>query len=48
MLVSVYYKPSLFNAHAVILFVHIYLNVNELCLNQRAPRRKQFHVASPI
>ena len=31
MLVSVYYKLSLFNAHAMIL---IFMNVNKLCLNQ--------------
>ena len=35
MFVSIYYKPSLFNAHTVILFVHIFMNVNKLCLNQR-------------
>ena len=34
MLVSVYYKLSLFNAHAMILIVHIFMNVNKLCLNQ--------------
>ena len=32
--VSIYYKLSLFNAHTVILIVHIFMNVNKLCLNQ--------------
>ena len=35
MFVSIYYKPSLFNAHTMILIVHISINVNKLCLNQR-------------
>ena len=26
--------PSLFNAHTMILIVHIFMNVNKLCLNQ--------------
>ena len=34
MLVSVYYKFGLLNAHVLIMFVHIYMNVNKLCLNQ--------------
>ena len=34
MFVSIYYKPSLFNAHTMILIVHIFMNVNKLCLNQ--------------
>ena len=34
MFVSIYYKPSLFNAHTVISIVHIFMNVNKLCLNQ--------------
>ena len=34
MLVSVYYKLSLFNVHAMIWFFHIYMNVSKLCLNQ--------------
>ena len=34
MFVSIYYKPSLFKAHAMILIVHIFMNVNKLCLNQ--------------
>ena len=34
MLVSVYYKLNLFNAHAMILIFHIFMNVNKLCLNQ--------------
>ena len=38
MFVSIYYKPSLFNAHTMILIVHIFMNVNKLCLNQK---RKQ-------
>ena len=35
MFVSIYYKPRLFNAHTMILIVHIFMNVNKLCLNQR-------------
>ena len=31
MLVSVYYKPSLFNAHTMILIVHVFMTVNKLC-----------------
>ena len=34
MFVSIYYKPSLFNAHTMILIVHIVMNVYKLCLNQ--------------
>ena len=34
MFVSIYYKPSLFNAHTLILIVHIFMNVNKFCLNQ--------------
>ena len=34
MFLSIYYKPSLFNAHTMILTVHIFMNVNKLCLNQ--------------
>ena len=34
MFVSIYYKPTLFSAHTVILIVHIFMNVNKLCLNQ--------------
>ena len=34
MFVSIYYKPSLFNAHTMILIFHIFMNVNKLCLNQ--------------
>ena len=34
MLVSIYYKISLFNAHTMILIFHIFMNVNKLCLNQ--------------
>ena len=33
MLVSIYYKPSLFYAHTMILIVHIFMTVNKLCLN---------------
>ena len=36
MFVSIYYKPSLFNAHTMILIVHIFMNVNKLCLNQKS------------
>ena len=32
MFVSIYYKPSLFNAHTMILIVHIFMNVNKLGL----------------
>ena len=38
MFVSIYYKPSLFNAHTMILIVHIFMNVNKLCLNQSQSR----------
>ena len=34
MFVSIYYEPSLFNAHTMIFIVHIFMNVNKLCLNQ--------------
>ena len=34
MFASIYYKPSLFNAHTMILIVHIFMNVNKPCLNQ--------------
>ena len=34
MFVSICYKPSLFNVHTMILIVHIFMNVNTLCLNQ--------------
>ena len=34
MFVSIYYMPSLFNAHTMIFIVHIFMNVNKLCLNQ--------------
>ena len=34
MLVSVYYMFGLLNAPVLIMFVHIYMNVNKLCLNQ--------------
>ena len=36
MFVSIYYKPSLFKAHTMILIVHIFINVNKLCLNHKA------------
>ena len=36
MFVSVYYKPRLFNAHTMILIVHIFMNVNKLCLNEQS------------
>ena len=36
MFVSIYYKPSLFNAHTMIFIVHIFMNVNKLCLKQRS------------
>ena len=31
MLVSFYYKLSLFNAHVLIMFIHTYVDVNKLC-----------------
>ena len=34
MLVRSYYKLSLFNAHTMILIVHVFMTVNKLCLNQ--------------
>ena len=34
MFVSIYYKPSLFNAHTMILIVHIFMNANKVCLKQ--------------
>ena len=34
MLVSVYYKRSLFHAHVMILILHIFMNVNKPRLNQ--------------
>ena len=40
MLVSIYYQLSLFNAHAVILIVHIFMNVNKLCLNKQTASTK--------
>jgi len=30
MFVSIYYRPSLFNAHTMILIVHIFMNLNKL------------------
>ena len=33
MFVSIYYKPSVFNAHTMISIVHIFMNVNKLGLN---------------
>ncbi len=41
MFVSIYYKPSLFNAHTMILIFHIFMNVNKLCLNQTQKIKKQ-------
>ena len=38
MFVSIYYKPSLFNAHTMIFIVHIFMKVNKLCLNQSKTR----------
>ena len=35
MFVSIYYTPSLFNAHTMILIVHIFMNVNKLCLKNK-------------
>ena len=34
MFVSIHCKSSLFNAHTMILIVHIFMTVNKLCLNQ--------------
>ena len=37
-------KPSLFNAHTMIFIVHIFMNVNKLCLNQDIyMEHKNFH-----
>ena len=36
MFVSIYYKPSLFSAHTMILIVRIFMNKNKLCLNHTA------------
>ena len=41
MFVSIYYKPSLFNAHTMIFIVHIFMNVNKICLNQREDGQKE-------
>jgi len=41
MFVSIYYKPSLFNAHTMILIVHIFMTVNKLCLNQAQQQQQQ-------
>ena len=35
MLVRIYYKPSLFNAHAMILIFYVFMHVNKLCLDQQ-------------
>ena len=40
MFVSIYYKPSLFNAHTMILIVHTFMTVNKLCLNQEEGRER--------
>ena len=37
---SVYYKLSLSIVHAMISFVHSYIHVNKLCLNQRVQTMK--------
>ena len=39
MFVSIYYKPSLFNAHTMILIVRVFMNANKLCLNQKEEKR---------
>ena len=41
MFMSIYYKPSS-NAHTMILIVHIFMNVNKLCLNQTTRRMWKF------
>ena len=33
-IVSIYYKISLFDAHTMNSILHIFMNVNKLCLNQ--------------
>ena len=38
--VRVYYKLSLSVVHAMLLFVHSYIHVNNLCLNQRVQTMK--------
>ena len=45
MFVSIYYKPSLFNAHTMILIVHIFMTVNKLCLNQPCSGLEGFQLA---
>ena len=42
MFVSIYYKPSFFNARTMILIVHIFMNVNKLCLNQMQQQQQMF------
>ena len=32
--VSIYYKLSLFNAHAMILIFHVFVKANKLCFSQ--------------
>ena len=39
-LVSIYYKLSLSIVHAMTSFVHSYMHVNNLCLNQRVQTMK--------
>ena len=41
MFVSIYYMPSLFNAHTMILIFHIFMNVNKLCLNQEEEEEEE-------
>ena len=41
MFVSIYYKPSLFNVHTMILIVRIFVNVNKLCSNHTRSVRDQ-------
>ena len=41
MFVSSYYKPSLFNAHTMILIVHIFININKFWLNCERSRQEK-------
>ena len=40
---DIHYKPSLLNAHTTTLIVHIFTNVNKLCLNRHHNHRQQHY-----
>ena len=48
MFVSIYYKPSLFNAHTMILIFHIFMNVNKLCLNHTKKEEEEMITAQEL